>query len=158
QARPGLGHPPAYRGLRGSGLHGPAGGGPPPERRREGQSRIPALAEALLQLAAARGIEMTDKPPGAKFPLGRLVATPGAIEALAESGQTPAFFIDRHLRGDWGDVDAEDWQANDRALQDGSRLLSAYRTLKGKKLWVITEAAGDDGKRAATTILLPDEY
>jgi len=101
---------------------------------------------------------MTDKPPAAKFPLGRLVATPGALEALEQSGQTPAFFIDRHLRGDWGDVDAEDWQANDRALQDGSRLLSAYTTLKGKKLWVITEAAGDDGRRAATTILLPDEY
>jgi hypothetical protein len=48
--------------------------------------------------------------------------------------------------------------ANDEALKDGSRILSAYLTLKGKKLWVITEATDDDGHRAATTLLLPEEY
>ena len=32
----------------------------------------------------------------AKFPLGQVVATPGALEALAESGQTPAFFLEQH--------------------------------------------------------------
>jgi hypothetical protein len=55
-------------------------------------------------------------------------------------------------------VDEEDWALNDQALEDGSRLLSAYRTLRGKKLWVITETADDEGQRAATTIPLPDEY
>jgi hypothetical protein len=93
-----------------------------------------------------------------KFPLGRIVATPGALQALEESGQSPDFFLDRHTRGDWGDVGHEDWHLNDLALQDGSRLLSAYKTLKGVKLWVITEATDDAGHRAATTILLPDEY
>lgn len=93
-----------------------------------------------------------------KFPIGQLVATPGAIEAMEESGQTPDFFLDRHVQGDWGEVDAEDWQSNDQALVDGSRLLSAYKTLKGKKLWIITEATDDEGKRAATTILLPEDY
>jgi hypothetical protein len=95
---------------------------------------------------------------GTNFPLGQLAATPGAIEALKESGQTPGFFLARHAAGDWGDVDKGDWRLNDEALADGGRLLSAYRTLKGKKLWVITEAADDDGKRAVTTLLLPDEY
>jgi hypothetical protein len=93
-----------------------------------------------------------------KFSLGRLAATPGALEALQESGQTPDFFLARHVAGDWGEVDQEDWALNDQALVDGSRLLSAYRTLKGVKLYVITEATDDDGKRAATTILLPEEY
>jgi hypothetical protein len=88
-----------------------------------------------------------------KFRLGRLVATPGAIEALEESGQTFGFFMERHLFGDWGEVDEQDWQLNDQALKGVSRILSAYCTLKGKKLWVITEA-----DRSATTILLPDEY
>jgi hypothetical protein len=92
------------------------------------------------------------------FPLGHLAATPGALEALEESGQTPGFFLARHVAGDWGEVDEEDWALNNEALVDGSRILSAYRTLKGKKLWIITEAADDDGKRAVTTILLPDEY
>ena len=93
-----------------------------------------------------------------KFSAGKLVATPGALEELADSGQTPDFFLGKHLSGDWGDVGTEDLQANEQALVDGSRLLSAYKTLKGVKLWIITEAEDDDGHRAATTILLPDEY
>jgi len=93
-----------------------------------------------------------------KFCLGQIVSTPGAIEAMEESGQTPDFFLDRHIRGDWGEVDAGDWKLNDEALEDGSRILSVFRTLKGTKLYVITEAKNDDGHRAATTLLLPDEY
>jgi hypothetical protein len=93
-----------------------------------------------------------------KFSLGKTVATPGAISALMESGQSPSVFLDRHVANDWGEVDAEDWKLNDEALKDGSRLLSACRTAKGKKLWIITEAVDDEGNRAATTILLPDEY
>ena len=94
----------------------------------------------------------------AKFPLGRLLATPGALKAMEESGQSPDFFLEKHVSGDWGLVGAEDSAANDRALVDGSRLLSAYRTLKGTRIWIITEATGDEGRRAATTLLLPSEY
>src|SRR4051794_26844916 len=91
------------------------------------------------------------------FFLGQVLATPGALEALEKSGQTPAEFLARHQNGDWGIVDNEDKAANDQSLIDGSRILSAYRTSKGEKLWVITEAADDHRHRAATTILLPDE-
>jgi len=94
----------------------------------------------------------------AKFPLGQIVATPGAIDAMAESGQDAAFFLRRHAAGDWGEVCPEDGQLNDEALKDGSRILSAYRTSKGVKIWVITEATDDDGHRAATTLLLPEDY
>jgi hypothetical protein len=93
-----------------------------------------------------------------KFSLGRLLATPGALRALEESGQTPQFFLARHVRGDWGEVCQEDKMLNDQALVDGSRLLSAYRTLKNVRIWIITEAADDSGHRAATTALLPSEY
>jgi hypothetical protein len=94
----------------------------------------------------------------AKFPFGQLLATPGALAALEESGQGPAEFLARHSQGDWGEICAADWQLNDSALVDGSRLLSAYRTSMGSKVWIITEAADDQGSRAATTILLPEEY
>jgi hypothetical protein len=94
----------------------------------------------------------------AKFSLGRLAATPGALEAMEASGQTPEFFIAKHLAGDWGEVCEEDRQLNEEALIHGDRLLSVYRTLKAVRLYVITEAADDNGHRAATTILLPDEY
>ena len=93
-----------------------------------------------------------------KFSLGQILATPGALEALQESGQNVQFFLSRHVRGDWGEVDDEDKQANDQSLVDGSRLLSAYRTLKNERLWIITEAADDDGHRVATTCLKPEEY
>jgi len=89
----------------------------------------------------------------AKFPLGQLAATPGAIQAMEESGMEPGFFLEQHTRGQWGLVSEEDWRLNDQALIDGDRLLSAYKTLRGVKLWVITEA-----DRSVTTILLPDEY
>jgi hypothetical protein len=88
-----------------------------------------------------------------KFELGRLVATPGAVRALQEAGQSPAFFLERHLAGDWGDVDSEDKRANDQALLTGERLLSSYKTLHGARIWVITEA-----DRSSTCCLLPEEY
>jgi hypothetical protein len=94
----------------------------------------------------------------AKFPLGRLAATPGALEAMAASGQTAEFFFARHASGDYGKVSEEDQKLNDEALAHGDRILSGYRTLKGARLWVVTEAADDNGHRAATTILLPEEY
>jgi hypothetical protein len=55
-------------------------------------------------------------------------------------------------------LDGTDAALNDGALQDGSRLLSAYHLKTGVKIWVITEAADDEGNRSATTLLLPDEY
>lgn len=95
----------------------------------------------------------------AKFHPGQVVATPGALDAIRASGQTPEVFLGAHLEGHWGgDLCEEDRRLNNEALVDGSRLLSAYKTLRGEKLWVITEAEGDDGRRAATTLLLASEY
>jgi hypothetical protein len=93
-----------------------------------------------------------------RFEPGQIVATPGVLEALAVSGQTADFFLAKHLNGDWGDIDAEDRAANEQALVDGSRILSVYKTLKGVRLWLITEAEDDNGQRTSTCILLPDEY
>ena len=95
---------------------------------------------------------------GQKFPLGEIVATPDVLRAIEDAGQTPDFFLDRHVQGDWGEVDAFDGRANDEALTSGDRILSAYRTLRGVKIWIITEGMGDDGQREATTILLPEQY
>jgi len=93
-----------------------------------------------------------------KFSLGQIVATPGALEALEEGGQSPQFFLEKHQRGDWGEICEEDKGLNDQSLVDGSRLLSAYRTLKNKRIWIITEAKNDQGHRTSTTILLPENY
>jgi len=93
------------------------------------------------------------------FELGQtVVATPGALEVLEESGQSPAEFLKRHVRCEQGDLCNEDHELNAEALQDGSRILSAYRTTTGVKLWIITEAEDGNGHRSATTFLLPKEY
>ncbi len=89
----------------------------------------------------------------AKFPVGRVVATPGALAALEQAGQNPIEFLDRHVTGDWGEVGQEDWAENEFSLREGFRLLSAYSTKEGEKLWIITER-----DRSVTTILLPGEY
>jgi hypothetical protein len=93
-----------------------------------------------------------------KFSLGRIVATPGVLQALLDSGQSPMEFLARHVTGDWGDLDAEDKSLNDAALIDGSRILSAYQTRKGTRIWIITEATNEAGLRYLSTLLKPDEY
>jgi hypothetical protein len=89
----------------------------------------------------------------ALFPLGQVVATPGALAALLEAGQSPLEFLVRHVTGDWGELPSEDVKENEYSLQHGLRLFSAYKTAKDEKLWVITE-----WDRSVTTLLLPSEY
>lgn len=98
---------------------------------------------------------MIGKP---KFQGGRLLATPGTLEQLEKAGQTVHEFLARHIQGDWGVVCAEDADANNESIKDGSRILSAYMLKTGVKIWLITEAADDRGQRVSTTALLPSEY
>ena len=90
---------------------------------------------------------------GIKFEPGRIVATPGALEAFRASGDDPLPFLQRHLAGDWGDLSEEDRRENELSVEHGWRLLSAYTLSKGTKIWVITEA-----DRSSTCFLLPSEY
>ena len=91
------------------------------------------------------------------FGLGNVVATPGALALMQDHGIGAVVFLKRHQRGDWGTICASDGVANHRAVNDGSRILSAY-DIAGERLWIITDAVGDDGKRASTCVLLPGEY
>jgi len=102
---------------------------------------------------AGTGATAPSRRPSINLPLGRLLSTPGAIEAMTRAGQDPLELINRHGTGDWGEVDSEDWVANDQAVIHGERVLSAYTLKNAVRVWIITEA-----DRAATTILLPDEY
>ena len=92
------------------------------------------------------------------FSLGQIAATAGAMEALDRTTTNPAELLKRHATGDWGDLPEEDKAANQDALRSGARLLSAYFLKDETKVWVITEAANEDGRRPATTLLLPEEY
>ncbi|MCA9432082.1 MAG: hypothetical protein KC940_16335 [Candidatus Omnitrophica bacterium] len=87
----------------------------------------------------------------AKFIIGNLYMTPGAIEALDHDEIMTA--LSRHESGDWGDVSASDAAENELSIRDGFRILSSYESRSGTNFWIITEA-----DRSATTILLPSEY
>jgi hypothetical protein len=58
----------------------------------------------------------------------------------------------RHRAGDRGDVDADDRRANDRAVRDGDRVLSAFETAAGRV------SLTSEWDRSVTTVLLPEEY
>lgn len=109
-------------------------------------------------MPSPEGFQMPASEPGPRregplFPLGQTLATPGALGALGQAGESPLGYLARHVRGDWGDVDTQDWQANDDALRDGDRLFSAYTLSTQERMWIITEA-----DRSSTTLLLPEEY
>jgi hypothetical protein len=89
--------------------------------------------------------------PVAVFRLGRIVATPNALRSITQDDVLIG--IQRHQAGDWGNLSDDDRAANDRALAQGGRILSACRAGNGTKFWLITEA-----DRSATTILLPEDY
>jgi hypothetical protein len=88
----------------------------------------------------------------APLPLGRVLATPGALELLAEAREHPFEYLARHATGDWGELCRYDCRQNEIALRDGYRVLSSYQIGEGR-VWIITEA-----DRTITTILLPQEY
>jgi len=88
----------------------------------------------------------------APLPLGKVVATPGALQLLSEMGKDPFGYIARHAAGDWGELCAFDRRQNEIALREGYRVLSSY-DVSAERVWVVTEA-----DRSITTILLPEEY
>jgi hypothetical protein len=94
-----------------------------------------------------------------RFQVGRqIVATPGALEVLEASRESPVVFLRRHVDLDQGELCLEDHRLNLQAVRDGSRILSAFKTRLGDPIWVITDAVDDSGSRYATTLLLPTEY
>lgn len=87
-----------------------------------------------------------------RFPLGRTYATAAVARWAEKTGTDLARYLRRHHCGDWGDLDTEDKQANETALETGARILSCYRQ-GDRKIFVITEA-----DRSMTTVLFATEY
>jgi hypothetical protein len=109
-----------------------------PESERAEQATLPRVVLYLVTL----------------FPLGQVVATPGAVDALETEGIQPDVLLGRHEMGDWGDLEKDDRKVNDDAVKTGGRIFSIYTLPTTQaKVWVITES-----DRSATTLLLPSEY
>lgn len=107
--------------------------------------------------SSATGVRRAGPVRRRLFCLGRVVATPGALDVLSEAGVSALALLRRHQEGDFGELDAEDRRSNCEAMETGARLLSSY-TVGSTRIWVITEAADDAGIRSSTCLLLPQEY
>jgi hypothetical protein len=94
-----------------------------------------------------------EKQPIALFQLGKIFATPGALEALDRTAVNAMDLIRRHQSGDWGNVPPGDAEENLRSIENDCRILSSYAISDDQNLWIITEA-----DRSVTTLLLPEEY
>ncbi|QVN19852.1 hypothetical protein JYG32_02175 [Burkholderia pyrrocinia] len=90
---------------------------------------------------------------GPRFKLGRIFATPAAVDVMNAARVSTIDLLIRHIRGDWGDLPESDRQQNERSVDAGLRLLSSYVLPNGQTVWVITES-----DRSATTFLLPGDY
>jgi len=93
------------------------------------------------------------RQPSGLFPLGQIVATPGALALLERHRISPTLLLLRHSRGDWGDLDPEDAAANHAAVGGHDRILSCYLIDGDERVRIITE-----WDRSVTTLLLPSEY
>ena len=114
---------------------------------------------------AARRMTLMSNAP--RFALGQLVATPGAMELLEQTGFSALALISRHVHGDWGDCCDEDKETNELSVRQRMRVMSVYRRVDAERLqqtpqdkrsslptiWIITEA-----NRSVTTLLLPEDY
>ena len=98
--------------------------------------------------------EKSSSTPTHLFPLGRVMATPGALDLLDSTGTNGSDILQRHVTGDWSGLLPEDSEENKLAIAAGGRILSSYEIGRvGRRIWVITEA-----DRSVTTLLLPEEY
>lgn len=89
--------------------------------------------------------------------LGRVVASSALANAVPHHQITA--LLDRHARGDWGDLDPDDKAANDDAARTGDgRLFSSYDTQEYGKIWIITDDIRGEGEGPITTVLFPDDY
>lgn len=122
-------------------------------RFEDAYSDLSIKRRRALDLPPGNGDEPSLDTKPELFPLGRVVATPGALEALGAAAIDPAVLLARHAVGNWGDLSDEDRKENELSLNRGLRLLSSYRLPDGERIWIVTEA-----DRSATTLLLPSEY
>lgn len=94
---------------------------------------------------------------GKKFDLGQVIVTKSVDEKMKEDRSFSVFVqvsIGRYVHRDWGQTCDEDAKANNRAIQNGERILAVYRQPKtGITIRIITEA-----NRSVTTIMFPDEH
>ena len=108
----------------------------------------------------------------ARFALGQVVATPGALALLQRTGRSAASLCARHMHGDWGDTCEDDAALNELALINGSKVFAWYRLVENiwlasipysqrknlPTIWIETSSVNEVGIREVTTIFCSDDW
>ncbi|VVB64668.1 Uncharacterised protein [uncultured archaeon] len=89
------------------------------------------------------------------FYLGEIAVSPKADQE--EVNENLINILSRHVSGDWGEVDDKVKERNNKAIKDGSIILSSYTLSSGRKIFVRTEAADSLGNRSLTNVLTSEE-
>jgi len=110
----------------------------------------PACTDAQFLDGCGAILELRRQLEGARFALGKVTITGGAVAALADGSEHAATFLARHVRGDWGECGHCDdihltaderrrgWEATDDSgkinksnlLNRRDRVMSAYMTVR----------------------------
>jgi TPR repeat protein len=118
----------------------------------EGHPQNLARANSLYRRAARLG-HAGAKSALQRFPpvveLGAISASPGVVNRLAETDI--AELIKRHSSGDWGDVDAVEWDRNDAALAKGEYVRSLHQAPQ------MVVVVSTEGNRRSTFLELLNE-
>ena len=104
---------------------------------------------------------LSDRPVNPLFPLGHVLATPQALQLLAQF-DVPAFtLVNRHVAGDWGVMDSQDrWKNNLALVHHSARIVSAYKCTRTEGAERITEkfVVITETDRSWTCVISRDEY
>lgn len=95
------------------------------------------------------------------FNIGRIVVTRSINDLMAAEQKFAVevtVALQRYAVKDWGNLDDEDKQTNEEALNypDDLYVMGAYDTSKGK-IWIITNRISEKAGDNATTVCFPDE-
>lgn len=93
--------------------------------------------------------------PATRHALGRIVATPAAVQFLTSANLAWEELLERHAKGDWGSTGDSGRAANEETIQtEIGTVLSVYHLPAGT-IWIATSLAGPE---TYTTFLLPEEW
>ena len=87
------------------------------------------------------------------FEIGALEFSKGVENLMHEGRLDPIPYFERYMRGDWGEVDDDQWQQNNAAVTSGKHLDAHYVVTRELSIRIVTDA-----ERNATVIGLPFEF
>lgn len=93
-----------------------------------------------------------------RFAVEEVIITPELTQALLAESQQPddvcSALLSRHVRGDWGDIHANQSSVNDVAVMLGKGTVKSVYAVGSVEVWVMTSLNTARGLKAQTYLLV----